>query len=142
RAELLKWLGVRFRVAASSAPEVAASHLAPREICLVNAAAKARTVARRFPEHLVLAADTEAALDARVFGKPANRRQAADFLRALSGRTHERITGECLHCDARPLRLSFAECTQVHFHHLSDSQVNAYLRRVNPLDKPGGYAVQ
>ena len=142
RAALLKTLGLRFRVVVSSAPEVAPGHLVPREICLANAVAKAGVVARRHPGSLVLGADTEVALGLRVFGKPANRREAATFLRALSGRTHEVITGVCLVCPERGIRHAFAETTRVTFHPLTDAQIRTYLAKVDPLDKAGAYAVQ
>ena len=142
RRELLRQLGHTFRIQDSRTAEIVAEHLAPHEICLVNAAAKARAVARRFPAALVLGADTEVALGTRVFGKPRNRREAAAFLRALAGRTHQVITGVCLLCAARGLRRSFVETTHVTFHPLTDRQIAAYLRLVHPLDKAGAYAVQ
>lgn len=142
RVELLQQLGVRFRVKASAVPEVAADHLAPREICLANAAAKARAVAIRNPASLVLGADTEVALGARVFGKPASRREAREFLETLANRTHQVITGVCLICLARRFRHSFSVTTDVTFQPLTRKQIEAYLRDVEPLDKAGAYAVQ
>lgn len=129
-------------MAAAEVEEVAHGHLAPREICLANAAAKARAVAARYPAALVLGADTEVALDERVLGKPRNRREAARFLRLLSGRTHQVITGVCLMSLGHRYRRSFAETTHVTFHPLADGQIKDYLDRINPLDKAGAYAVQ
>ena len=144
RAGLLRQLGLPFRVVVSRVPEIAvdADHLAPHEICLGNAAAKARAVAARYPGALVLGADTEVALGARVLGKPRNRREAARFLAALASRTHQVITGVCLICTACGFRRSFAVTTHVTFHPLTPARIAAYLRRVNPLDKAGAYAVQ
>jgi septum formation protein len=142
RVELLRQLEIPFRVEVPRVPEVMADHLAPHEICLANAAAKARAVGTRFPQHLVLAADTEVALGARVFGKPRHRREAADFLSVLAGRTHQVITGVCILCLERRFRLSFAETTHVTFQPLNKAQIAAYLRQVDPRDKAGGYAVQ
>jgi septum formation protein len=142
RKGLLQQLGYPFRVEVPAAEEVASRHLAPHEICLGNAAAKARQVARLFPNALVIGADTEVALGTRVFGKPRHRREAAAFLRALAGRTHQVITGVCLLCHSLRFRRSFAETTHVTFHPLSDRQIAAYLRQVDPLDKAGAYAVQ
>lgn len=142
RAELLRLLDLSVRIEPSAAPEVSPAHLAPHEICLANAAAKARVVAKKFPDDLVLGADTEVALGTRVLGKPRNRREAVAFLRALSGRTHQVITGVCLLHQRRQFRRSFAETTHVTFHPLSTTQISAYLDRVNPLDKAGAYAVQ
>jgi septum formation protein len=142
RVELLRQLEIPFRVELPKVTEVMPEHLAPHEICLANAAAKARSVAARFPEHLVLGADTEVALGARVFGKPRHRREAADYLRALAGRTHQVITGVCLLCADQHFRVSFAETTHVTFRPLSEKMIGAYLRKVDPRDKAGGYAVQ
>ncbi len=142
RAALLRQLGVRFRVVVSDAPEPAPDHLAPHEICLANAGAKARAVAARFPEAWVLGADTEVALGSRVFGKPRDRREAAAFLRSLSGRTHQVITGVCLVRRAEGWRRSFSVTTHVTFHPLTDRQITSYVRAVNTLDKAGAYAVQ
>lgn len=142
RAELLRQLDIPFLVRTSGAPEIVANHLAPHEICLANAAAKARSVARRFPDDLVLGADTEVALGTRVFGKPRTRAEAAEFLRALSGRTHQVITGVCLISLAGRYRRSLAEITHVTFRPLDDALIRAYLRRVDPLDKAGAYAIQ
>ncbi|MBL9127466.1 MAG: septum formation protein Maf [Verrucomicrobiales bacterium] len=145
RRELLATLGIPFRVEIASVPELSARHtsyLAPREICLANAAAKARAVARRFPHDLVLGADTEVALGARVFGKPRSRREAASFLGDLSGATHHVITAVCLVGAARRFRLSFTDTTRVTFHPLSARQIARYLDSIQPLDKAGAYAIQ
>lgn len=142
RCELLKQLGLRFRVEVPRVKEINAEHLAPHEICLANAAAKARAVGRRFPDHLVLGADTEVVLGTRVLGKPRHRREAADFLRALAGRTHQVITGVCLLREGRRFRVSFAETTHVTFQPLTERQISTYLRRVKTSDKAGAYAVQ
>lgn len=142
RSELMRALGLRFRVVVPAVPERAPGHLVPREICVANATAKAMAVARRHPEAWVLGADTEVALGTRVFGKPRDRREAASFLRTLAGRTHEVITGVCLVRAAAGRHLAFAEVTRVTFHPLTARQIAAYLDRVNPLDKAGAYAVQ
>ncbi len=142
RSSLLRQLGFPFEVDVPDVVEIAEGPLAPHEICLANAAAKARAVAQRRPDALVLGADTEVALGVRVFGKPRDLREAAAFLRALAGRTHQVITGICLIHAREGFRRSFAETTHVLFHPLEDRQIADYLGRVSPLDKAGAYAVQ
>jgi septum formation protein len=142
RADLLRQLGLRFRVVPSSAPEVHLELLTVGELCRLNACRKARAVARRFPDALVLGADTLVSLDNRLFGKPASRAEAARMLARLQGRTHQVVTGVCLiHARARRQRL-FAEFTDVTFRPLDAAAIDRYLRRVNPLDKAGAYALQ
>lgn len=142
RQFLLQRLGLSFRVEVSAAAESASGHLTPRENCLANAGAKARAVAQRFPEALVIGADTEVALGNAVFGKPRDLREAALFLTRLAGRTHEVITGVSLVCAKAHYRVSFAEITRVTFHPLTKAQIAAYVRAVRTLDKAGAYAVQ
>lgn len=144
RSDLLRLLDIPFRVEIADVPEFSARHphLAPREICLANAAAKARAVAARFPDDLILGADTEVALESRVFGKPRSLAEAARFLTDLSGRTHQVITAVCLLNARHRFRRSFTETTRVTFHPLSPALIQRYLASIRPLDKAGAYAVQ
>jgi septum formation protein len=142
RAELLRQLGLAFQVVPSDAAEVCHSHLTPREVCLMNAYRKARTVAARFPAALVLGADTMVCLDDMIFGKPADLAEASRMLVQLQGRTHQVITGVCLvRQEARRSRL-FAVATDVTFRPLSPARIQDYLAAINPLDKAGAYAIQ
>lgn len=142
RQELLGALHVPFTVYAGTAPEAHHEHLTARELCLLNACRKARTVAKRFPDALVLGADTLVCLGTRLFGKPADMAEARRMLRRLQDQTHQVVTGVCLlHLRGHQERL-FAEITDVTFHPLSAAQIRDYLALVNPLDKAGAYAVQ
>ncbi len=142
RTELLAQLGLRFRVAPARVTEVLASHLSPRELSLLNAGRKARAAARRFPNALILAADTLVCLGVRQFGKPATRAAAARTLAALAGHTHQVVTGVCLLHPRTGRETLFAETTDVTFRRLSPARIRAYLAAVNPLDKAGAYAIQ
>jgi septum formation protein len=142
RAELLKLLQVKFRILPGEALEVAHEHLSPLEVCQLNAHRKARAVAKRIPDALVLAADTLVFLDGEIFGKPRNLTDARRMLARLQGRTHQVVTGVCLmHLRAHRERI-FAVSTDVWFHPLDDRQIRNYLAKINPLDKAGAYAIQ
>ncbi|MDW8309511.1 MAG: Maf family protein [Verrucomicrobiales bacterium] len=142
RAELLRHLGLRFRIVPSHADETADAHLSPRELCRLNAYRKARVVAERHPDALVLGADTLVFLGRRMFGKPSSLREAEQMLLALQGRTHHVVTGVALlEWRARWERV-FAVTTAVRFRRLTRAQVRRYLGAVNPLDKAGAYAIQ
>ncbi len=144
RRELFHLLNLPFQVVPSVAKEVHDKQLTAWEMAQVNAYRKARAVARRFPDALVIGADTMVYLDrdTRLFGKPTSPRDAADMLKALSGRVHAVITGVCLlHLRARHRRV-FTDWTDVQFHPLTATQIRAYLRLIDPLDKAGAYAIQ
>ncbi len=128
----------------SDAPEIHDDQLTAWEMAQMNAYRKARAVAKKLPDALVLGADTLVYLDreAKLFGKPADVSQAFRMLEQLQGRTHAVITGVCLmHLRDHRQRV-FAEWTDVRFHPLSENQIRKYLALINPLDKAGAYAIQ
>jgi septum formation protein len=142
RAELLRQLGVGFTVVPSDAPEVHDDHLTAREISQLNAYRKARVVAKKFPDALVLGADTLVYLGTALLGKPPDLENAFHMLQQLSGRTHEVVTAICLlHLRTHRQKLFF-ETTAVTFRALDAVNIRRYLAKVNPLDKAGAYAIQ
>jgi septum formation protein len=144
RRELLGGMGVHFEVATADVREIdgeSSPHLSPAELATENARLKARAAAALRPGRWILGADTVVALDGRIFGKPSSTDQAAKFLRVLSGRTHEVITGCALISPAGGAEL-FHEISRVTFLDLPDETIARYLAAVNVLDKAGGYALQ
>ena len=142
RSELLSRLPFRFTVVPSDAPEVHNEQLTAREVCMINAYRKARYVAKRYPDHLVLGADTLVSLGTRLFGKPATVAEAKKMLAQLQGQTHEVVTGVCLlHLRLHHVR-TFSETTWVTFKELPDAVIKDYVQRVKTLDKAGAYAIQ
>jgi septum formation protein len=142
RAELLKLLQIKFRILPGETKEVAHEHLSPLEVCQLNAHRKARTIAKKIPDALVLAADTLVFLGGEILGKPRNLSEARRMLARLQGRTHQVVTGVCLmHLRAHRERI-FAVSTDVLFHPLDEKQIRHYLAKIDPLDKAGAYAIQ
>jgi septum formation protein len=142
RAELLRELKLEFEVVPSEISEIHTDQLTASEAAQINAYRKARSVAKHFPDALVLGADTLVYLENRLFGKPADLSDARRMLGELQGRTHEVITGVCLiHLRAHWQKV-FAEVTSVTFHRLPSTAINTYLSLVNPMDKAGAYAIQ
>ncbi|MBC8001315.1 MAG: septum formation protein Maf [Opitutaceae bacterium] len=142
RSELLREMGVEFQVVPSDAAEIHNEHLTAREICQINAYRKARVIAKRYPDMLVIGADTLVCLGVSLFGKPRDLRDAERMLAGLSGKTHQVVTGVCLiHLRAHRQRI-FADTTDVTFRALSTEQIRDYLAKISPLDKAGAYAIQ
>lgn len=142
RAELLRLLELDFKILPSSAKEVAHEHLTPLEVCQLNAHRKARAVAKKIPDALVLGADTLVFLDNDILGKPRNLKDAVRMLSSLQGRTHQVVTGVCLMHLRNHRERVFAVSTDVLFHPLTHKQIRDYIRRVHTLDKAGAYAIQ
>ena len=142
RSELLRELNVQFKVVPSDAAEVHHDQLTALEVSQINAYRKARMVAKKFPDALVLGADTLVFLDAKLFGKPASLENAYEMLQQLQGQTHQVVTAICLlHLREHRQRI-FAEVSAVTFQPLDAVKIRRYLNRVNPLDKAGAYAIQ
>ncbi|GIZ51343.1 Maf family protein [Noviherbaspirillum aridicola] len=95
---------------------------------------------RRLPVRPVLAADTTVVIDDRILGKPADRNEAMDMLRLLSGRTHQVITSVALHHDDQLHQLT--QVSEVSFATLTKDMMRAYCNTSEPYDKAGGYGVQ
>jgi septum formation protein len=142
RSELLRTIEMEFQVVPSDAEEVHNEDLTATEISQLNAYRKARAVAKKFPDALVLGADTLVYLGTTLFGKPADLADARRMLAELQGRTHEVVTGVCLlHLRGHRQKI-FADSTDVTFRELSAREIADYLLLINPLDKAGAYAIQ
>ena len=135
-------LGVDFKIIGSDAAEIFDDQLSPYELCQLNAHRKARAIAKKDPDALVLGADTLVFLDREIFGKPRSLAEAERMLSRLQGRTHQVVTGVSLmHLRASREKI-FAVATDVLFHPLTAKQVRYYLAKIKPLDKAGAYAIQ
>lgn len=142
RTELLREAGLAHRVVVADVTEHEDPASDPREMVLHNARLKARAVAEREPDAVVLGADTTVALGDRVLNKPADLAEARAMLRMLSGREHTVHTGICL--IHRPSGLDESRCVtaRVVFRKLTEDAIGRYLGLVNPLDKAGAYGIQ
>jgi len=142
RAELLQELGVLFTVVPADVEENSGEEISPQETVLQNARLKAEAVAERFPEKVVLAADTTVFIDEVVLNKPKDFEDAFRMLRKLSGRTHVVFTGFCVLGPEDPCRIEEGVESRVTFKKLNDGMIADYFRLVNPLDKAGAYGIQ
>jgi septum formation protein len=143
RRELLRQIGVRFRVLGAAVEEAVFAGETGEAYVARLAAAKADAGWERHPEAgraPVLAADTAVILDGGILGKPSDREDGEAMLRRLSGRTHVVLTAVALRtADGRRARISRSEVT---FRALADEEIRAYWKTGESGDKAGGYAVQ
>ena len=142
RKELLSGLGIQYEV--KTLPDIDESYpegLDGMEIPAFIARSKAdayRSVMQ--PDELIITADTIVWLDGKVMGKPRDAEEAREMLRALSGQTHQVITGVCL--TTPTYQKAFATMTDVTFATLSDEEITYYVDRYSPMDKAGSYGIQ
>jgi septum formation protein len=122
--------------------ELSCDFLTPTELTLFNAFQKAAAVAIRYPDAVVLGADTLVALGSEVFGKPRDLVEARRMLEKLVGKTHAVITGVALIQMAVGQVITRAVQTTVKIRPLTAPEIEAYLEIAEPLDKAGAYAAQ
>ncbi|MFM1558412.1 MAG: Maf family protein [Roseibacillus sp.] len=140
RSELLAKAGYGFEVIPAEVEEWGPGKFPFRKLCAMNATLKAREIHEKYPEAVVLGADTMVGLDGEVMGKPRDMVEAVCMLERLSGRMHEVCTGVCLCCGE--VEHAFFEVTRVQFHDFGEEVIKEYTQRVKVTDKAGGYAIQ
>jgi len=100
---------------------------------------KAEAAIARFPDRIVVAADTAVVIDGEVFGKPSDAADAERMLRRLSGRAHDVLTGLAV---IGHRRITSVETTRVWFEPLTEDDIVWYVASGEPMDKAGAYAIQ
>ena len=145
RAELMRNAGIPFRIRAANIPEILLPDETPEAYVQRLARQKALTVhAMCSPDDFVLGADTTVVVAGRVLEKPTSEEDAAEMLRALSGREHLVMTGVCLVGRNGPEVFEDVqvEVTSVRFAALSEEEIREYVATGEPMDKAGAYAIQ
>jgi septum formation protein len=142
RKEILDKTGLKFRVDKSLGEEKLIPGMKPRELVRFLSREKARDVAGRHSDAIVIAADTIVVFRGRIFGKPLNRDDAKEMLRALSSNGHSVITGFTIIDTACGKELTGSVETKVFFKRLSKEDIEAYVNSGEPMDKAGAYGIQ
>jgi septum formation protein len=151
RREILGWLGIEFEVVDPDVDELTEGS-DPEALVLENARLKAVAgfeLADESDHAMVLGVDTDVFVDGRMLGQPADRAEAEERLRLLSGREHEVLSGVCLvgpraaGIPGAPLReRSGLSRSAVTFRELDDSIIATYLDSEEWRGRAGGYAIQ
>ena len=140
RKELLSCMAGEFEVIPADADETLPDYIPARMASEYLARVKCLAVAEKYPDALVIGSDTTVVADDEIFGKPHDKKQAADMLERLSGRLHYVISGIAVSCGGRTK--SSSDTTVVGFKNLSARTINDYIATGAPFDKAGGYGIQ
>jgi septum formation protein len=135
RAEILGKLGIEFEVVVPGVEELSGGD--PAAEVVENARRKAAAVRR---DGLVIACDTDVALDGRALGKPADAGEAREYLDRMSGRAHEVLSGLVVLRDGE--EESGLERTTVVFRELGEGEKHRYVDFGEWRGRSGGYAIQ
>jgi septum formation protein len=142
RRELMKLLGHPFRCITSHVEESAVPGETPAEHVTRLSRLKAREVAARLREGVVIGSDTVVVLDGDILEKPASEDEAFSMLSRIQGRTHVVYTGFAL-IDAADGRESAGyETTEVTMRLMDAPLIRRYIATGEPMDKAGAYGIQ
>lgn len=142
RRDLLAMLGLNFSIAANANidesydPEMQAENVA-QYLSTKKASAYRCNLA---DNQLLITADTVVINNGQILGKPANRKEAIEMIKSLSGHQHKVVTGVTISTTAR--QSSFSVETVVEFAQLTDEEIEYYIDTYKPMDKAGAYGIQ
>lgn len=137
RRELLSRLNVPFEVAAPDVDETPLADETPETLARRLAEAKARAVAQRFPQAIVIGSDQVADLDGEPLGKPGDHDNAVRQLRRMRGRLVVFQTALSVVCLDSGFAQHALAPVRVRFRDLSDAEIERYLRLEQPYDCAG-----
>ncbi len=142
RKELLRLIGLRFRVDPAEYGERMDLDMPPLRLARHLSSGKARTVAVKYPDAIVIAADTFILFKGKLLGKPHTVQEAKRMLGMLNGKTHSVITGFTVMDTLTGRKVSKSVETKVRFGKLTADEIASYAGTGEPLDKAGAYAIQ
>ncbi len=149
RKELLKQVGISFKVVPSTVEEMVTKEM-PNEVVEELSYQKAVDVCGRLAgegkeDFVVIGADTVVSAWGKILGKPVDKADAARMLKELQGGSHQVYTGVTLawkYKDMPPMYATFSECTDVTMYAMTDEEIQRYVDSGEPMDKAGAYAIQ
>lgn len=142
RKELFAQLDIIPIVWSSDITEKSSTIEKPESVAMSLALQKALVASELFSDSLVIAADTIVVLDGSIMGKPKSEEDAYEMLKALSGRSHEVITGLAIIDSSSGSKVVDYEKTIVTFRNLENERINSYISSGEVLDKAGAYGIQ
>ena len=142
RRALIALLGQPVSIETADVDEESVNDPDPEENVVRTALLKARVVASKNEDAIVIAADTTVAIDGEMLGKPANAGEARRILQRLRGRAHQVHTGLALLQRRSGRQVNSVCSTGVIMRTYSGEEIERYIQSGDPFDKAGAYAIQ
>lgn len=142
RKELFAQLDIIPIIWSSDISEKSSTTEKPESVAMSLALQKALGASDLFGDCLIIAADTIVVLDGTIMGKPKGEEDAYEMLKALSGKSHEVITGIAIIDSSIGSKVVDYEKTIVTFRKLENDRIKSYIASGEVLDKAGAYGIQ
>jgi septum formation protein len=140
RQQILRDCGFDFKIQVKDTNEDFSTELERENIPMYLAKKKAEAFLKESENHIILTSDTVVWVDNEVLNKPTDHAEAKTMLQKLSGKKHDVYTAVCI------LENGIFDCffdkSEVYFKHLSDSEIDFYIKQYKPFDKAGAYGIQ
>jgi len=135
-------MGVDFEVIPSDFDERLDDSRTPEAVAKELGLGKALTVAKKYPDAIVIGSDSIVTIDGKQLGKPADIEEARDILKMLAGKCNVVSCSLAVICLAEQFQEVDVENADVYFKPYDELAAEAYLRTGDWADKAGGYGVQ
>jgi septum formation protein len=142
RKQLLKQLGLEFKIIPSEIEEKLNPRLQPRKQVEVLSEQKAEAVAAKAKNALVIGVDTMVSFKNEAIGKPKNEKDAKLMLKRFSGKKQTVITAFTIIDTATKKRVTKSVETDIWFRKISEPEIRQYITKAKPYDLAGGYNMQ
>jgi nucleoside triphosphate pyrophosphatase len=142
RKELLSQLGLDFSVVSSNYEEDMSLDMKPVALAKFLSMRKAESVAKKYKNTIIIAADTFIVHGTKLLGKPFTAKEAKNALKKISNKILYVITGLAVIDTKNNKKISKAIETKVYIKKLSNSEIDNYIKTGEPLDKAGAFGIQ
>lgn len=140
RKEILGKTGIDFEVQVSDCDENI-DEKQPDKLVMKLSELKARDVAAKNPDAIIIGSDTVVAHKGHIMGKPADRAEAISMIKSFAGDIHQVYTGVTI-IIPNEKTYTYNVCTDVHVLQMTDEEIERYVDTGEPMDKAGAYAIQ
>jgi septum formation protein len=142
RRALLTQIGLEFEVDPSNYNEDMTLEMEPSKLAEFLSLGKAKEVAPRHKDAIIIAADTFCVLGKEILGKPGTKENAKIMLSKLNGKIHSVITGFTIIDTGTGKQVTKSVESKVFFANVSEKDIDDYISLGEPLNKAGAYAMQ
>jgi len=142
RKEILLKTGLSFEIQESNYEEDMSLPMSPEDLSEYLSLGKAKSVADKNSDAIVIAADTFIVYEDKCLGKPKTKLLAREMLNMLNGKENNIITGVTIIDTTNNHIVSFHEITKVFMKQMSSETIEAYINTGEPLERAGGYSLQ
>ncbi len=141
RKEILKRANIPFRVETSNYEEDMTLDLKPEDLVKYLSEEKAKDIAFKYKDAIIIGADTLISFQGKVLGKPGDKVRAKEMLKSLSGKSHSVFTGYAILDTKNGKKLTNAVETKVYFNKLLENEIDEYVATGEPIDRVGSYSI-